>query len=64
MLGLPNKQKCEEFGIKPFVAKIPKDETDDSKGKGKKKHWLVVFDLLKSNLSIPTMLLNKTVVTL
>ena len=37
VLGLPNKQKCQEYGIKPFVAKIPKDATNDSRGKGKKR---------------------------
>ena len=37
VLGLANKHTCEEWGIKPFVAKKPKDETDGSKGKGKKR---------------------------
>ncbi|PWA58065.1 zinc finger, GRF-type [Artemisia annua] len=33
VLGLPNKKSCEDFGIKPFAAKVAKDI---SKGKGKK----------------------------
>ena len=36
VIGLPNKQKCEEWGIKPFVPKMAKDEADGSKGKGKR----------------------------
>ena len=33
VLGLPCDQKCEQYAVKPFVIKDPKDP----KGKGKKK---------------------------
>ena len=36
VVGLPNKAMCQQYGIKPFAPKVPKDATEGSKGKGKR----------------------------